>query len=771
MHSASLALLGALVSLVSPAATAPAKPAAFGSALPLDRLFADPPLEGTAPQGVSLSPAARFVGFLRGSDVDSEVQDLWVARLPQGNPTLVVRASTLLSGETQRLTEQERMQLERKRIQKRGVTSYRWCGDAGDAVLFPFSGDLYLARLDDDGGLDSLTRLTHDERVPELSPRCSPGGRFVSYVKGGDVVVIDLTAKGFSAGRERRLTHGATETRTFGLAEFIAEEEMGRHDGMFWSDDDTKLLVLEIDESQVKVKTRAQIFADRTEVTRQRYPAAGEANARVRAHVIDVRSGRDVVLATPNEDGYLARAGFFPDGHAWVQWQTRDQHHVRVLEQARPVAGALHLILDESDPVWVDLHDDMKPLKDGARFLWSSERSGTRQLYVVTRQTGAVLPLTRGAEAVVSVAGVDDHSAEDGSGTVFFLGYADRGRQQQLFAVPLTRGGGSGGEARVITPEPGWHTATLDDTARVFVDVASDFGVPPHVSLRSTDGRTLSVIDANPAPELAAKRASEPQWLDVRADDGTVLNGLLLPPTDLPTGGRAPVLVSTYGGPHGQTVARRWAKTHPFFVHLNQRGYGVFLLDNRGMAGRDRAFARAIRERFGDVEVRDLRAGVAALREVPWVDGSRIGVFGWSYGGYLSARAILDDDTPFAAAIAVAPVTDWTLYDTHYTERYLGMPRGAGDAYARASLLPRAKMLRKPLLVMHGTADDNVLFEHTLRLTEALEAAGQPFDLMIYPGKAHGIGGRAAQRHVYTTIMRFLDRTLTPLKTTATPAR
>jgi len=717
-------------------------PALAAGELPLARIFADPPLAGRPPTELALSPDGAMLAWLRPSDLDSEVLDLWGQRLPDGAPVALVATADLVGAGQQKLTEAERMSLERRRIYKRGITSFMWCGEGADAVLFPFSGDLYWARLGHEGKPPEVARLTRDDDVPELAPRCSPKGRFVSYTKGGDLHVLDIASRA-----ERRLSRAGSKTRTFGLAEFIAEEEMDRHEGHWWAPDESRLVVFEVDESAVAIKVRPQIFADRTELFEQRYPAAGEANARVTAHVFERATGKRVTLATPREDGYLPRAGFFSDGTPWVQWQSRDQRRLVLFEAA--AGGALREILAETDDAWVELHHDLYPL-EGDRFLWTSERSGRRQIERVDRKTGARTTLTDEPEPVDEIVGVDQKA-----GVVYYAVRRVRARERHVYAVALT-----GGPARPIAAEPGWHVPTFSRSGTRFIDLHSRWAHPPRALLRDPNGGTV-VLDDNPTPELDALSAPATEWRDFVAVDGTVLNGLLLPPVKRAPGQRYPLIAWVYGGPTGQLVADKWSRQYPQLVHLTQRGYGVLLVDNRGVGGRGRAIDRAHHRRFGDVEIEDLFAAVAQLASVDWVDTRRVGVWGWSYGGYLAARAVLDDKSPFAAAVAIAPVSDWTLYDTHYTERYLGQPDGGkAPAYAKSNLVPRAGLLTRPLLIMHGTADDNVLFEHSLRLVDALQQKVRPFELMIYPGKAHGISGRAAQHHVFDMSFRFFDRQL-----------
>ncbi len=741
--------LGACASAPPLSPTPLARPAETPGALTLSRIYSEPPLEGRAPIALGLSPGGTYATWLQPNAADSEILDLWALQLPAGTPAPLVATADLLGGASQKLTEAERMALERKRITKRGITDYTFCGKDDRALLFPLSGDLWLVRLGAPGAAPDVTRLTNDDDVPERNPTCSPDGARVAFVRGADVVSLDLSTR-----RATRVTPGGSDTRTFGLAEFVAEEEMGRHEGFWWSPDGKRLLVLEVDESPVGIKRRAQIHAERTDIVDQRYPAAGEPNAQVSAWVFDAASkSRPVRLGLPEQDGYVARAGFFPDGAPWVQWQSRDQR-LLVLYEA-DARGALREVLREEDAAWIELHDDLRTLDDGATFVWSSEHSGRRQLERVDRASGARTPLTDLAEPVHGVLGVDREA-----GQVLFSAYTDRGRQLQVFTVPL-----AGGAPRQVTAEPGTHMASADASGRYFVDRYSDYLTPVQTTLRRASGEIVHVVDPNPAEALKAFPRPEATWMDVTASDGSILNALLLTPPGVTPGSalRYPVIVYVYGGPGAQTVRRAWQRMWLPLMAWTHMGYGVFLVDNRGMAGRNRAFTRGHHDRFGVVEREDLDAGLAALKAVPWVDPERIGIFGWSYGGYLAARAVLEAGSPFAAAAAVAPVTDWTLYDTHYTERFIGMP-GTPEApaatYAASNLVTRASLLERPLLLVHGTADDNVLLDHTLKLAEALQNHSKLFEMMLYPGKAHGISGRAAQLHVFSTVTAFFDRHL-----------
>jgi dipeptidyl-peptidase-4 len=714
--------------------------------LSLERITADPPLAGRLPRQAEISPGGQWVSFLRPAQADSEVLELWAQPAGGGAPRRLVAAADLLGGATQQLSEAERMALERQRISQRGITGYQWCGGDDSALLFPLSGDLYLVRLTATG--PQPLKLPLPAGAPKQDPRCAPDGKSLAYVQGGNLFVLPLV----EGARPRQLTEDGSDTVAWGLAEFIAAEELSRQRGYWWSPDGKSLLALRVDESGVGLKTRAQIFADRTALTQQRYPAAGEANARVTAFVLDAVGGSPRALALPAEAEYIARAGWFADGTPWLQWLTRDQTRL-TLAEFKPGASttlAARDITVETDPAWVEVHDDLAETPRG--LLWSSEASGRRQLLLLDRASGRRTPLTQMPEAVDHVVCADGRQ-------VVFAAAADRGKTQELFSQPL-----AGGPARPVpgAAERHWRDAKADRACARLLVTRSAWGQPPQLELRSPVGDGLVALAGDdPAPELKSY-ANTPQPLALTAADGrTPLNAFFFAPQRDGAAGH-PVIVLAYGGPGAATVNWGWGRDMPLIAYWQQRGYGVLTLDTRGMQHRDREFTRAHHRAFGKVEVDDLFAAVRQLpARVAGVDATRIGFFGWSYGGYLGARAVLDADTPFAAAVAVAPVTDWTLYDTAYTERYLGLPQGGqAPAYASAHLPSRAALLKKPLLLVHGTADDNVLFEHTLRLVEALQNAGKTFDLQIYPGKAHGIAGRAARLHLYRTMDAFFERHL-----------
>jgi dipeptidyl-peptidase-4 len=740
-----------------------------GQRLSLARLQQDPPLAGRQPIGVKFSPDGKWLAFLKGSEKDSKVLDLWGVLLSEkgAKPKRLVRTVDLVAADRIELSEEERMANERKRIRHRGITSYHWCGRSGRHLLFPLSGYLFLVDLQSKA-TQRVRRL--GPKGPKLNVQCSPKGTFISYVTAGELFTIDV-----AHAKVVQRTRGASKTRQFGIAEFIAQEEMGRYYGHVWSPSERYLLYSEVDLSPVGVKVRPMIYATKTTLYRQRYPAAGEANAKVLLHVLDLTAGQRASVALPTEDGYLPRFGWAGKGRLFVQWQSRNQTRLdlHIADLARHKMGAtggsipLTRLWIDRDKAWVALHNDLRFTKAG-RFIWPSEHTGVRQLYLHDKDGTRLKAVTKGRDPVMRITAFNKKT-----GLLHYVRATQRGRSRQLYSTVAQEGPGS---ERLLTPVAGWHKVKSAPDGKAFLDafslpVFSGHGplgkegvrawfLPPRVTLRGSLGEVRFVLEPNPAEAWQNVTKTPGRYVTVRAKDGTALNARVFPPARRIAGKRYPVIVYVYGGPGAQVVTHRYNGSMPLWAAFNQRGFGVFMLDNRGSGGRNHAFTRAIHHRIGDIEVEDQKAGVAFLKTLDWVDPDRIGVYGWSYGGFMSAKLMSEPKTPFAAGAAIAPVTDWALYDTHYTERFLGRPQEAPERYRKAGALADSSGLRRPLLLIHGMADDNVLLENSLQLVAKLQAKSRLFELMLYPGRAHGLRGRATRTHVWRTVMSFFERTL-----------
>jgi dipeptidyl-peptidase-4 len=638
------------------------------------------------------------------------------------------------------ISEEEKMRRERARIAgTKGITEYGWAPDS-KSILVPIDGDLYLATLD-----GNVRRLT-STAATEIDPKVSETGRYLSFLRDQNLYVLDS-----ATAKERALTNDGGGTLSWGAAEFVAQEELGRDTGYWWSPDDRYVAVARVDESPVAVVKRAAIGASGTSLIEQRYPAAGTRNAIVDLYVMNP-DGQSRVKTDlgPDPDYYLARVDWAKDGRSlYVQRLSRDQKRLDMF-RVDPATGRSTLLFSETSPTWVNLTDNFKPLKDGS-LIWSSERSGFSHLY--RWKAGKWTQLTHGNWAIEDVVGVDEASKR-----VYFTGTEETPIEQQLYWVNYERPG-----APVRVTEKGWYNqAVMDKGATHALVTRSNPSQPSQTYLADSAGKRLAWVEQN------ALNASHPYapYLDshvlptfgsISGPDGAKLYYRMLSPPRVP-GKRYPVYLYVYGGPHGQLVTDAWYGALPQHEAMVDKGWIVFTIDNRGTNRRGTKFESAVYRSMGDAEVQDQLAGVEWLKRQPFVDPAKIAVQGWSYGGYMTLK-LLAKAPPhtFAAGVAVAPVTKWELYDTAYTERYLGNPTVDPKPYQLSDALDDAVKIQDPLLLVHGMSDDNVVFQNSTELYARLQKAKRPFEMMVYPGATHAIAGEGPQTHVWTTISRFLD--------------
>lgn len=717
--------------------------------LTIERIYGDTSLSGVSPRGVKISPDGKRVGYLRGRKDDQYQLDLWVCDAKDHKPHLLVDSKSLLPQE--RLSEVERARRERARTASfRGILNYHWSFD-GQKLLFPLGDTLYLCEFDASMNA-TLRRLVGGASV--IDPQISPNAGFVSFVRDQNLFVIDL-----STGGERQLTIDGGGTVHNAEAEFISQEEMGESRGYWWAPDDSQIAFKQYDESPVPIVRRFEIYADSTSIVEQRYPGAGESNVIVRLGIVSPLGG-DVrwIDLGENPDIYLPRVKWLPDGKSVsYQRQSRDQ---KLLELVAVDAATLaqRVVLRETSDTWVNLHDDLHFLERRAEFVWSSERNGYNHLYLYGVDGTLIRSLTAGEWNVDGLLDIDESS-----GLVYFASNRDTIIDKQVYTVHLDD---PPGEPALISSGSGWHDATFPDeadTVSLYVDRFSNPDTPPQTSVRGPDGTFLAWIEENRLDEghpywrHAALHVS-PEFGTIPAEDGQLLQYGMLKPPQFDPSKRYPVILSVYGGPTSQSVSRSW--TDMFSQYLAQQGYIVFELDNRGTSRRGRRFSDALYRRMGDVEVRDQLTGVDWLKRQSYVDPSRIAVNGWSYGGYMAVMLLAKGGDRIAAAVAGAPVTDWRDYDTHYTEHYLDRPQDNPEGYDSSAVFGSLAGIKSPLLVIHGMADDNVLFVNTTELMSTLQKQGTQFRLMTYPGGKHGLSTPAMQKHVHHLMIDFFDEVL-----------
>ena len=739
----------ALFALMTVATALPA----HAEKLTLEAITGSAPLSGPTLTKPQIAPDGSRVTFLRGKDRDRNRLDLWEYDIASGQTRLLVDSSVVLPGE-EVLSDEEKARRERQRIAAlSGIVDYQWSPD-GKALLFPLGGELYFYDLTK-SGRDAVRKLTNGGGFA-TDPKISPKGGFVSFIRDRNLWVIDLTS-----GEEVQLTRDGSDTIGNGVAEFVADEEMDRHTGYWWAPDDAAIAFARIDETPVPVQKRYEVYPDRTEVVEQRYPAAGDHNVRVQLGVIAPKTGArpQWIDLGKDPDIYLARVDWRDPQRLTFQRQSRDQKKLELIETTL-TNGTQRMLVTETSTTWVPLHNDLRFLKDG-RFLWSSERSGFEHLYIASEDGSTLTALTQGEWVVDGLLAIDETA-----GLAYVSGTRDGATEAHVYAVPL-----SGGEPRRLTQAPGMHAATFARNASVFVDSWSSDTTLPQIELFKADGTklaTLLVNDVSDATHPYAKYRAAHQptaYGTLTAADGTTpLHYSLIKPAGFDPKKQYPVVVFVYGGPAAQTVTRAWpGRSDSFFnQYLAQQGYVVFSLDNRGTPRRGAAFGGALYGKQGTVEVDDQLRGVAWLKSQAFVDPARIGVYGWSNGGYMTLMLLAKHSEAYACGVAGAPVTDWALYDTHYTERYMDLPKANEAGYREASVFTHVDGIGAgKLLLIHGMADDNVLFTNSTKLMSELQKRGTPFELMTYPGAKHGLRG-SDLLHRYRLTEDFLGRCLKP---------
>jgi len=705
--------------------------------LTIERIFASPPIEGSKPRLLKLSPDGRYAALLRPRAEDRERFDLWAMETSTAQLRMLVDSTKIGGGE---ISEAEKMRRERARVGgSKGIVEYEWAPD-GKSILTPVDGDLYLA----DVATGAVRRLTNTSAT-EIDAHVSEGGRYVSFVRDQNLHAIDL-----QSGAERALTNEGKGTVTCGTAEFVAQEEMDRKTGTWWAPGDSKVAVECYDEAKVATVTRAAIGANGTKVYDQRYPAAGTPNVAVTLWLMNPDgSGRVKVDLGSNQDIYLARVDWSKDGRmAYVQRESRDQKRLDLLS-VDISTGATRSVLTETANTWINLNDDFHPLKDGS-FIWGSERTGFHHLYRWTG--GRLIPITHGDWVMTGLIGVDEPDHR-----LFFTANKDGVLEQHVYSVDYL----NPGEPLRLTETGFWNEGEMDKGGTRMLVSRSSPDTPPQTYLADTCGKRIAWVEENRlnamhpyAPYVAAHR--EVEFGTLKAADGTTLYWEMITPP-LEPGKKYPVFFEHYGGPGTDPEVKR-AWDSPMRQYWVSKGWIYFRIDNRGSNHRGKAFEDQIYNAMGSVEVEDQATAARWLQKQPYVDADKIATYGWSYGGYMTLKML--EKAPrglYAAGVVGAPVTKWELYDTHYTERYLGNPAIDPKPYQASNALDGALKIEEPFLLIHGMSDDNVVFQNSTMLADKLQAADRPFEMMFYVGQTHRPAGEGRQANVQKVIERFLN--------------
>ncbi|MFQ3265088.1 MAG: dipeptidyl-peptidase-4 [Colwellia sp.] len=713
--------------------------------LTIERIYSSPSLNGQTPKSLKFSPDGTRVTYLQGKAEDLYRYDLWEYNLTSKENKLLVDSQSLFSG-PESLSDEEKARRERQRIFGVGIMEYQFSQD-GSALLFPLNGDIYYYHL----ATKTAKRLTETVGF-ETDVKFSPKGNYVSYIREQNIYILNIVS-----GEERQLTIDGASTIKNGMSEFVAQEEMARMTGYWWSPDEKHIAFLRVDETPVKIIIRNEIYAEKIELIEQRYPATGTNNVHIQLAVTDIQ-GKKIrfVDMGKNKDIYLPRVKWLADSKKLsYQWQSRDQKTL-VLKTYDLKKRRQKTLLTETSTHWLNLHKDLTFLSDNKTFIWASERDGYKHLYHYNLKGELISQLTKGAWVVDSLTRIDEKN-----GWVYFTGRADTPLERHLYKVPLS--GKSPENVQRITKRNGFHSIKFSATSESYIDSFSNTKTPKQVSLHLATGEHITWLAEN---KVTADHPVAPYYDDLvmpefgslKSDDGQAdLYYQLYKPKNMKPGKKYPVIVRVYGGPLAQLVTNSW-KGADITQYMLQQGYIVYQLDNRGSNYRGTAFEFPIYETLGQVEVTDQITGVKYLHSLPYVDKERIGIFGHSYGGYMALMTMFKAADYFKAGVSGAPVTDWMLYDTHYTERYLNHPKVNATGYKQSSVFPYIDGLNGPMMIYHGMADDNVLFTNTTKLIKDLQDKGKLFELMTYPGSKHSMRGKKVKVHLNTTIIDFFDR-------------
>jgi dipeptidyl-peptidase-4 len=701
--------------------------------LTVDRIYSEPSLSGRLTRGIAWTPDSKQISFFESNGTGKAGKtELWAVDVATGQRRVLLSAEKLESV----LPADAEQRTQATGLGRHPPAEYQWA-PGGGALLF--QGPTSLAWFDLKTQV-SRTLVSGKESIAD--PKISPDGRYVSFVRSHNLWLVSV-----ADGKERAFTEGGTEEVRKGELDWVYPEELEITTAYWWAPDSSAIAYLEMNESKVAKYPLVDFTSPAGEAEEERYPPAGGGNPIVRVFVAPVSGGEAHAMDTgENTDIYIARVNWLTDSkHVAIQRLNRQQTVLDLLI-ADATTGQTRNALTEQDQYWINVNNDLRFLKDGKRFLWSSERSGYRHLYVYDLEGKQLAQITKGEWEVSAVDAVDE-----AKGVVYFTGTAKSPLERHLYRVSL-----DGSAISRITIHNGTHGVNMAPDASAFVDTYSDVMTPPRQDVARADGSLLRVINENKDPELAEYHLSTPQFLSVKAHDGMPLNAAVIKPLDFDSSKKYPVLVFTYGGPHAQVVLNAWGGSTGLWHQLMaQKGYIIFALDNRGSGGRGHVFEEPIHNRLGAQELSDQLDGVAYLKSLAYVDADRIGIWGWSYGGHMTLHAIFEAGSVFKAGFAGGPVTDWHFYDSIYTERYLGLLPQNEIGYRASSPINEAEKFKGKLLIAHGTGDDNVHFANTLSLIDRLIELQKYAEVMPFPGRGHGVSDPPARRVLMNRVTQF----------------
>jgi dipeptidyl-peptidase-4 len=734
--SAVLAVISGLLAPLWAQSSSPVKP------LTIEAIFAPGGLTGRGPENTEWSPDGTKLSFVQRDD-EGEHGELWYVDTATGEKKVLLSAAKLASlAPDYNKVKDER---ERERLTRYHVAAYLWAPDSKH-LIFDSQGQLWLFDL----ATSTAVQFTSAPE-PNVDPKFSPDGSHVSYVRKHNLYVRPSSGEG-----EKQLTKDAGDNLFNGDIDWVYAEELSVRSNYFWSPDSKQIVFLHMDETKVPTYPITNWIPTHPTVDNEKYPKVGDPNPVVKLGVVESDKGKvHWISLTTDEEAYIPRFGWVRDGVIWAEVLNRSEDKMD-LYFIDAKSGRSRIVLTETAPgAWFEFdHAEVRFLKSAGGFLWPSWRDGNMHLYFYSfdkqNPMGADAKLerqlTHGDFEVLGIGGVDE-----AAGTVFFSSNQGDPRQRHLFSVKL-----DGTGLQQLTHDEGLSNGNFSEDGKHYEQIFVGPMTAPRMSLCAVGGACSPVWQAR--DEIAEYGLRASKFLEFKADDGTTLYGRLLLPPDAPASGKIPLIVYIYGGPAAQTVRKE--PPDAFDEILARKGFAIFSVDNRGTPGRDRKFQTAIRHEFGAIELKDQLTALDQLfAQYPQLDKDRMAIWGWSNGGSMTLYAMTHSDR-FRAGVAVAPVTDQINYDTIYTERYMGLLKEDPTGYAESDVTKGAANLHGALLLAHGTGDDNVHFQNSIQMIDALIKAGKQFRLMIYPNKTHSISGSDARDHLFHMIEDHLEREL-----------
>ncbi|RCK76681.1 MAG: Dipeptidyl peptidase IV [Ignavibacteriae bacterium] len=666
------------------------------------------------------------------TDTSKKQTDIWKYNVKTGSQEVFIDASKL---DTQAVFRIQNYILspDESKILFTGVLPARSVKSGGNIFLYDLKNKTF-------------KQLTNTESE-QVNIKFSPDGKYIGFVRDNNIFIIDTFTF-----KETQLTFDGGKHILNGKFDWVYEEEWSIIDGWSWSFDSRYIAYWQLDESQVPEFPLIDYTKTPVGIKNIRYPKAGEKNSSVKIGVIDIHKGTNQWFDLgQEEDSYIPRIFWMPNNNKLAIFKVNRLQNKLGIFEADPMTAKTRKLLEENSESWVDVEQSNYFFLKNGSFIFTSERSGYNHIYISTFDKKIeTKQITKGEYDVIKILSIDEKK-----GVIYFTSTEKSPLERHLYSVDF-----AGKKVKRITEQDGTHSINISPNFKYYIDTYSNANTVPKIILCSIDGKLIRTIEENNIPAFGEYKIGRKEFFQFKTSDNIELNGWMIKPVDFNPEKKYPVLIYVYGGPGSQTVLDQWDRNNLWYTLLTQKGYIIVSVDGRGTGARGAKFKKIVYKNLGKWETNDQIETAKYLSNLSFVDKNRIGIWGWSYGGYMALMSILLGNEIFKTAVAVAPVTDWKYYDTIYTERYMQTPELNPDGYKESSVLNYADRLKGKLLVIHGTDDDNVHWQNTISLANEFQKYNKQFLTMFYPGKDHSIAGGVTRLHLYTLMTNFIIENL-----------